>query len=79
MSADPDELEQAEQKGYDIGLTRGFNDGIRHAAGVTIDISGEHFKNGNDKLAQIMRDHYSRLQMELREPDDPAPEGRADD
>ena len=62
-----EEWQEANQKGYDEGLALGFNDGINHAAQMTIDLSGEHFKNGNDKLAQIMRDHYSRIKMELRE------------
>lgn len=70
MSADPDELEQANQDGYDVGLARGFNDGIKHAAQTTLDISGEHFKNGNDRLAEVMRDHYSRINMEIRDPDE---------
>lgn len=70
MSADPDELEQANQDGYDEGRAVGFNDGIKHAAQVAIELAGEHFKNGNDKLAEIMRDHYSRVRMELRETDE---------
>ena len=62
-----EEWEEANQKGYNEGLARGFNDGVLHAAQVAIDISGEHFKNGNDELARIMRDHYSRIKAEVRE------------
>ena len=67
MSADPDELEIANQEGYNAGLARGFNDGIQAAAMVMLNISGEHFKNGNDDLAGICRDHSDRLRMELKE------------
>ena len=70
MSADPDDLEIAEQEGYDKGRKVGFNEGIKHAAMVAMNLAGEHFKNGNDDLAATMRDHYSRVRIEIHKDDE---------
>jgi hypothetical protein len=67
MSADPDDLEIAEQEGYDKGRAVGFNDGINHAAQVLLNRSGEHFKNGDDDRARVCRDLSSLLKNETRQ------------
>ncbi len=56
MSADPDDLESAEIRGWEEGKHDGFNDGLRRAGVIIRDRASELFLAEREDEARALRD-----------------------